>query len=101
MNWKRGGLSVCALLLAGAPIFAAERPGWCQSGYVCVPTIEIAEDAEYHYELQLAIVDLKRRARRVGCVVGVGGGVSGVVTEDWSLNAAPAAHIGITCGLRF
>lgn len=105
------GMLACLNLLAINFSMAASSsrgPGGCPVGsglsekeWICLTIQEGADVRLREIDLREALTIAKVRARRFGCVVGVGGGVSAVVTPEWDVETAPAAHVGVTCGLRF
>ena len=80
---------------------APSNPPWCKPGYTCVETKWLSERVAEVWLLRADNARLKAKVRRLGCVAGIGGGLSAVVTEEWEINTAPAGHIGVTCGWRF
>lgn len=77
------------------------RPAWCQKGWECIPTKEIAADTEYHLNLQEKLLAYSARARRFGWTVGPGIGVAGVVDSDLTVHWVPTAGFFLVFGLRF
>lgn len=97
-------LLVTAILSAGLALGADDapkRPAWCQQGYVCVPTAEIAADAEYHLDLREQIAKYRGSSRRFGLTIGFGLGVGGVVDKDFGVQYVPTGGLFLVYGIRF
>jgi hypothetical protein len=77
------------------------NPEWCKQGYRCLTIAEYADMTVIKIHLETDLAAAKAKARWLGCVIGAGVGISGVATVDYSVKTAPAAHLGVTCGLRF
>lgn len=107
-------LAALALALAASSAFAAspevknpehdcaDRPAWCQPGYVCLPTACAAESAA---QLDLLTAETEalraRRVRRWACTLGPGAGVYLQVEKGKaSFDSAPLVG-GIVCGWTF
>ena len=97
-------LVAAAILSAGLALGADDapkRPAWCQPGYVCVPTAEIAADAEYHLDLREQIAKYMGSSRRFGLTIGFGLGVGGVVDDDFNVRYVPTGGCFLVYGIRF
>ena len=105
--WLSGGTLRADSGTASTPASASAPP--CPSVYECylkgtvvVFTIRQAADVDRQLiMLERDLVVAQARYRRLGCVVGGGLGVSVVATDEFEVRAAPAGHVGVTCGWRF
>jgi hypothetical protein len=66
-------------------------------GWRCISVVELAADTEYHFSLQ----EKAARAKRFGLTVGIGGGVGGVVDEDFDVRWVPTGGLMVVYGIRF
>lgn len=102
---KRWIVAAAILLACWLPTAVAAspspRPAWCQKGWACVPTEEIAADAEYHLDLREQINTYRARAKRFGWTVGPGIGAAGVVDENLDVHWVPTAGFFLIFGWRF
>ena len=82
-----------ALWAAPAQPGAADRPSWCENGFVCLPTGDAAALYDELERLQGEVSRLERLSRRWGGTVGGQGGIS-----PW--DGTPYAGIGYCWGWR-
>lgn len=119
MDAKKSALGIlCALLIATSSAWSdaskpIRGPSGCPAGldpakWICYTVAEEAARQEAEITLEERLNDLrlesirwKVRARRFGCVAGVGGGVSAFIDDDFDGHDVPAVHLGVTCGWRF
>ena len=107
---KRLAAAILCLAATLAPAGAAAtrrnielvpNPEWCRAGYRCLTINDYAEITVVSMELERDMRLAQLKTRRLGCVIGAGIGISGAVTVDWGVRSVPAAHLGVTCGVRF
>ena len=81
---------------AGTP---PSRPAWCQAGWACIPTRELAAATEHLIDLEERIALLRaKRHHALGVHVTCGIGIAGVVDKDYRLRLPPAGYCGVGYG---
>jgi len=96
---------VLGILLLVATAFAddapVKRPLWCQPGWECLPTAELANAAIMTLNLRIELAKAQAKNRHFGWTIGPGFGVGGVVDKDFHVQYVPTGGVYAVFGWRF
>lgn len=91
-------LSPATLAAAGDAPKSGERPPWCQKGYECVPTKELADATVRLIRLEKQLALMKAQRHLLGWHLTCGLGMAVVANEKFDARGLPAGYCGVGFG---